>query len=169
MDFHAADRPTLERMLADPRFGEPLKDRIRARLATLPEATKEPRNSPRNSPRNNPRERQPSHTLGRMNQTEARYARDFLEPRIASGESIRYQHEKIKLRLAGGTWYTPDFFEELADGRIWVHEVKGGKVWDDAAVKFKVAAEQFPWWRWTKVQWRNGGWKVLRDHNPWNE
>ncbi len=46
MDFHAADRPTLERMLADPRFGEPMKDRIRARLATLPTTKAAPAAAP---------------------------------------------------------------------------------------------------------------------------
>lgn len=43
MDFSTADRPTLERMLADPRFGEPMKDRIRARLATMPASRKAPK------------------------------------------------------------------------------------------------------------------------------
>lgn len=51
---------------------------------------------------------------------------------------------------------------------MWVHEVKGGKIWDDAAVKFKVAMEQFPWWRWTKAQWKGGAWRVLHDHNPYS-
>lgn len=114
MDFHAADRPTLERMLADPRFGEPIKDRIRARLATMPVEGGEKYSGNYSAisaagesggMAETPR-RPPAHKLGRMNHTETRYVRDFLDPRIASGLSVRYQHEKVKLRLANGTWYT---------------------------------------------------------------
>lgn len=41
------------------------------------------------------------------------------------------------------TFYTPDFAVMRADGALEVHEVKG--FWtDDARVKIKVAADQYP-------------------------
>jgi len=59
-----------------------------------------------------------------------------------------YLFERIKLKLADNTFYTPDFFVMMADGTIEFHEVKGS--WkapgqDDSKVKIKVAAEQYKW------------------------
>ena len=50
----------------------------------------------------------------------------------------------MKLRLATGAWYTPDFAAaNPATRRIELHEVKG--FWREAArVRIKVAAEAFP-------------------------
>ncbi|WP_175904178.1 hypothetical protein [Burkholderia seminalis] len=51
--------------------------------------------------------------------------------------------DQIKFRLADNTFYTPDFAVMLASGRLEAHEVKGH--WqDDARVKVKVAADQYP-------------------------
>lgn len=77
-----------------------------------------------------------------MNKTEAEYAR-FLELRKAAGEIAWFAFEGVKLRLADKTFYTPDFAVMRADGLIEMHEVKGHWM-DDARVKIKVAAEQFP-------------------------
>lgn len=98
----------------------------------------------------------------RMNKTEARFARDHLEPRLSRGESRLWLFETVKLRLADRTWLTPDFWELLQDGSVHVHEVKGGYIREDARIKFRVAAEQFAWARWTMWQWKDGRWsKVL--------
>lgn len=74
-----------------------------------------------------------------------------------------YGFEAIKLRLAQGAYYTPDF-AVIEAGRLSFVEVKG--FWrDDALVKFKVAAEQFPFAFVAirkKRQAEGGGWDVLR-------
>lgn len=77
--------------------------------------------------------------------------------------------EKIKLRLADNTFYTPDFCVFMADGTIEFHEVKGS--WkapgqDDSKVKIKVAAETYQWAVFRSVEMKKvakkngGGWKV---------
>lgn len=82
------------------------------------------------------------HESGAMNKTEARYA-SHLELRRIRGEVASYTFEKVKIRIADNTFYTPDFFVVLPTMEIEFHEVKG--FWeDDARVKIKVAAETFP-------------------------
>jgi hypothetical protein len=89
----------------------------------------------------------PSFALGRLkqgkrNKTEVEYEA-FLKQRQMAGEIVWYAFEGVKLRLADKTFYTPDFAVMRSDGLIEMHEVKG--YWmDDARVKIKVAAEQFP-------------------------
>lgn len=80
---------------------------------------------------------------GAMNKTEAKYAA-ILEARKQAGEVAWYAFEPFKIRLADRTFYDVDFGVMLADGRLQVHEVKGGYVTDDGKVKVKVAAELFP-------------------------
>ncbi len=77
-----------------------------------------------------------------MNQTEAKYAQ-LLDLRQKAGEILWWEFEGITLKLADDTRYTPDFDVMLPDGSIECHETKG--FWrDDALVKIKVAAKQFP-------------------------
>jgi len=57
--------------------------------------------------------------------------------------------QNITLKLADDTRYSPDFFY-VHQGQIHAHEVKGF-FRDDAKVKIKVAARQFPWIRFTLV------------------
>jgi hypothetical protein len=79
---------------------------------------------------------------GAMNKTEAEYDR-LLARRQAAGEILWYRFEGVKLRLADKTFYTTDFFVMNAACELEVHEVKG--FWtDDARVKTKVAADQYP-------------------------
>lgn len=80
---------------------------------------------------------------GTMNSTETAYA-EHLELRRRAGEIVAFDFEAIKLRLAKRTFYEPDFLVTMADGSIEIHEVKGGPIEDDSAVKIKVAAKQFP-------------------------
>lgn len=103
----------------------------------------------------------PRPTPGTMNKTEKAYQDDVLAMRHLSGVSLFFGFEPFKLRLAGNTFYTPDFVEVLPD-RIRVIEVKGH--WeDDARVKIKVAAEAFWWFEFVAVTKRakkdGGGWK----------
>jgi hypothetical protein len=87
-----------------------------------------------------------------MNKVEQAYA-ETLALREGMGEVFRYRFEAIKLRLADMTWYTPDFDVLLVTGEIELIEVKAvtkaGKllIEDDASVKFKVARDAFPEFR----------------------
>lgn len=98
---------------------------------------------------------------GQMNKTESAYCQ-LLELRKRAGEIDWYRFEGIKLRLTDNTFYTPDFAVMLANGEMEMHEVKG--FWaDDARVKIKVAAEQYPF-RFIAVKPKakkaGGGWEV---------
>jgi hypothetical protein len=105
----------------------------------------------------------PIDPLAGMNKTEAAYAKD-LELRRLAREIVLWRFEPFKLRLAGKTFYTPDFEVMLPNGQIEFHEVKGGFWRDDARVKIKVAAETFPEFRFLAVTKRRkqdgGGWQV---------
>ena len=105
--------------------------------------------------------KQPRYTPGRMNGTESAYA-EKLRLLQSSGAIEAYVFESVKLRLADNTYYTPDFFVIYED-HFEIHEVKG--FWrEDARVKWKVAAEQFPWFRFVAAQMlpkkQGGGWKI---------
>lgn len=98
---------------------------------------------------------------GAMNKTEASYGQ-LLATRQAAGDIAWHRFEGLKLRLADSTFYTPDFAVMAADGVMECHEVKG--YWtDDARVKIKVAAEQYPF-RFVAVKVKakrdGGGWDV---------
>jgi hypothetical protein len=97
-----------------------------------------------------------------MNKLEAAYAENLeMTRRFASNPAfshglIAWKFDAIKLRLAKRTWYTPDFLVVTTDA-IELHEVKGH--WeDDARVKWKVAAESYPWFRFVAVTQKKGAW-----------
>jgi hypothetical protein len=82
---------------------------------------------------------------------------------------VNIMFERIKLRLADNTFYTPDYCVFMADGTIEFHEVKGS--WkapgqDDSKVKIKVAAETYKWAVFRSVELKKvakkngGGWQV---------
>ena len=90
-----------------------------------------------------------------MNKTEQAYAAHLALLQRA-GEIADYRFEPLKLRLADKTFYTPDFAVVRADC-LELHEVKG--FWeDDARVKIKVAAAQYPWFRFVAVQRKRQQW-----------
>ena len=98
--------------------------------------------------------------VGAQNKTEASYEATVLRPSLLAGEIAWYRFEGLKLRLADNTFYTGDYAVMLSNGQMEVHEVKG--FWtDDARVKIKVAAEQYPF-RFIAVKARakkhGGGW-----------
>ncbi len=95
-----------------------------------------------------------------MNQWETDYAA-ILESKRATGEVVLYRYEAVKLRLADKTFYTCDFMVMLPDGVIEFHEVKGH--WEeDARLKIKLAAEQFPEFTFRAFLRR-------RKEDPWTE
>ena len=98
---------------------------------------------------------------GQMNQTEAAYAQT-LELRKRAGELVWFRFEGLKFRLADNTFYTPDFAVMRSNGEMECHEVKG-RWTDDARVKIKVVADQYPF-RFLAVRKQTkkngGGWDV---------
>ncbi len=94
-----------------------------------------------------------------MNKWEALFAQR-LEIEKRERKVIEWKFEAVKLRLADRTFYTPDFMVVLADLRLAFYEVKG-HLRDDAAVKFKVAAETFPQFTWTMFRYKGGTWEAI--------
>lgn len=79
---------------------------------------------------------------GVMNKTEAAYAQ-HLEVLKHTGDVLWYRFEGLKFRLADKTFLTPDFVVMNRNHVIELHDVKGFMM-DDANVKMKVAADQYP-------------------------
>jgi hypothetical protein len=79
---------------------------------------------------------------GVMNKTESAYA-EHLEWLKRAGDVLWWRFEGLKFRLADKTFLTPDFTVMVRSGLIELHDVKGF-VMDDANVKIKVAADQYP-------------------------
>lgn len=82
---------------------------------------------------------------GVMNRLEADYAA-HLDGLIVSGDIITWRYEPLKLKLADKTYYSPDFLVIAADLGVELHEVKGF-MREDAAIKLKVAAETFAFFK----------------------
>lgn len=80
---------------------------------------------------------------GKMNKTELQYAAR-LEALKQAGEVLWYEFEPLNLRLADKCFYSVDFLVMLKNGQLECHEVKGGYITDDSLVKFKLAAQKFP-------------------------
>lgn len=99
-----------------------------------------------------------AHGNDRMNKTEAAYA-EVLEIQVKAGLIKRWRFNSMKLRLANKTWLTVDFCVTNTDNSIAWIEVKGH--WeDDARAKIKVAAEQYPEYRFvavSKIKRKDGG------------
>jgi hypothetical protein len=93
-----------------------------------------------------------------MNRTEEKYAW-ILEGRKLAGELQWYDFEKVTLKIGNDCRYTPDFFVVNRDGEVEFHEVKGSFMRDDAQVKIKVAAENFPF-RFFLAKLIKGGWDI---------
>lgn len=84
----------------------------------------------------------PKKRRGVPNKWESEYGLELYRLR-QSGFIKWYGFEAMRLRLADGCHYTPDFTVVNADGTVTFHEVKG-HVREAAMVRFKVAVEQFP-------------------------
>ena len=101
-----------------------------------------------------------------MNKLEGSYAQRLELERVA-GIWQWWAFEPLKLRLAAGAWYTPDFAMLDPGGHLVIHETKGH--WREAAmVRIKVAAELYPFFRFiavTKQRKRDGGAWVFRPYS----
>lgn len=123
-----------------------------ARLAALTKAVKRPARA--------------RHVQGQMNKLETKYAH-HLEMRKLAGAIRDYRFESMKFKLADKTYYTPDFLVIEADDSVTLIDVKGHHE-DDARVKAKVAAKDFPWFRFQSMRWADGQWQV-EDFPPYSE
>ena len=81
-------------------------------------------------------------TRGYRSKLEADYA-DELERERLAGEIVSWEYERLKLRLADGTWYTPDFWVTALSGEFEIRETKGHK-FQAGMIKLKVAASLYP-------------------------
>lgn len=155
-DLATLDLATLKRLHRDPRMGEVQLGKIASRIAELEE--------PAVAVVDLAKPKKPAaHVRGVMNQTEARYARDVMDIQVAGGTCLRYEFEGLTFRIPEIGIYTPDFVGWMADGSLWCHEVKNRQIWPKDVIKFKAAARERPWIRWTLTQWKDGRWTVL--HN----
>ncbi len=94
---------------------------------------------------------------GEMNKTETRWSQ-LLDLKKRDGEILDYRYEPIKLRIGHNCFYTPDFMVVCAD-RFIMQEIKGGWIEDDAMVKFKAAANLYPWFVWEMHQYKKREWR----------
>ncbi len=99
-----------------------------------------------------------------MNKTEIKFSHR-LEALKRSGTIVEWRFEALKFRLADMTTYTPDFLVIGTDGSITLIDTKAywkkaGKVGitEDANVKIKVVAEQYPWFAFQTTWEQDGGW-----------
>ncbi len=94
-----------------------------------------------------------------MNKTERLYA-THLRWQQEMGDIDAWAFEPIKLRLAGRTFYTPDFLVVTAPYKYELIEVKGF-MREDAAVKIKVAADKYGHlFDFSLVYRRGSGWDI---------
>ncbi len=83
----------------------------------------------------------------------------LLEAMVRAGKVRSWRYEKLTLKLADDCRYTPDFMVVENDGGITLEEVKGH--WrDDARVKVRVAATQFPEFTFQGLTLAKGVWSI---------
>lgn len=78
-----------------------------------------------------------------MNEWEAKFAQT-LEARKKAGELVWWAYEPIRIRLADGTFYRPDFVTVDQHGRTEIYEVKGF-MREASRVRLRVATEKLPY------------------------
>lgn len=99
---------------------------------------------------------------GEPNGTEARFAREVLDPMVLRGALDSYECEGMTLRIAGVGAVTPDFVG-WRDGVPVLFEVKAHVVHEASVLRMKVHAAARPWLRWRIYARRNGEWRVHFD------
>lgn len=67
--------------------------------------------------------------------------------------------EALKFRLADGCYYTPDF-AMIVDGMLELHEVKGF-MREAARLRYKIAQEQYPFFKFRMFKKEGGSWKGM--------
>ena len=84
---------------------------------------------------------------------------EFLAWLRAFYPSEKFYPQSIRFRLANGVTYSPDIVSFTWSDQTTVWEVKGKMAWDDAIVKLKVFAAQYPEIR-VRLAWKqNNRWE----------
>lgn len=109
----------------------------------------------------------PRHERGVMNKVETLYS-ELLERSRMAGDVLDWGFEKIKFKLADNTYFEIDFYYIARDMSLYLVECKAAwkqkdgsykAHWeDDARVKIKVAAQQFPFFRFLGMSRSPTGW-----------
>jgi hypothetical protein len=92
---------------------------------------------------------------GKMNALEAAYSNHLWQLQCA-GEILWYRYEAIRLRLADGAMFTPDFMVLPASGILEARETKGF-MREAGRVRLLVAASMYPF-RFILVRKKGSGW-----------
>lgn len=98
----------------------------------------------------------------KLNKTEARFKREWLDVWIHEGAIDRLcRHESYKLPCGAGTWLAPDF-PTWKDGRLTCYEVKGAFIREDAISKLKACATVNPEITFYLCQYKGGKWIIQK-------
>lgn len=100
----------------------------------------------------------------KQNGDEERYGRELQNAWIISGKTDFFAFQPVRLRLAPGTFYIPDYiYRIIKENIVTVFEIKGQR---HAAgiVKFKVARDKFPQFGFCMPRWdrKLGRWCRVR-------
>ena len=79
-------------------------------------------------------------------------------------DAVLFQALKFRIGVVGGRcWFSPDFVKVgRSSGHITVFEVKGPFVREDSTIKFKAAAEKYPFCTWEMHQrQKDGTWRKI--------
>lgn len=86
------------------------------------------------------------------------YAR-YLDSCKTAGEIWDWMYHPWRLRLAEGTYYTPDFLVVIPGGLIELHETKGF-MREAARVRLNVAADKFKYITFKLIKRARHGWDI---------
>lgn len=105
---------------------------------------------------------------GKMNPTERARA-EVLEQLRQAGEIQGWLAQAVTLQLGERCTYRPDFLVLELDGGVTLEEVKGSHGWrldPKGRIKFKWAAEAFPFFTFRGVIQKDGGGWESEEHTP---
>jgi hypothetical protein len=92
----------------------------------------------------------------------SRWEKEYAAELAASSGVGLWKYEPMRFRLADGAWYKPDFMWIDYSGKIHFDEIKGFER-PAAILRWKVAAELYPMFKWRMLTKRDGAWIVTRE------
>lgn len=98
------------------------------------------------------------------NETERLFEDHYLKPMLIAGEISKYRFESIRLRLANGHSYRPEWSAVNASGRLVFWEVKAGlrRQREAGISQIKVAADKYPEFEFYYCLWTGADWKITK-------
>ncbi len=90
-----------------------------------------------------------------------RLEKDWSQVLTGDAAVTSWRFEALKLRLATGAYYTPDFFVVTEDGLVELHETKG-HMREAARVRLLTAADLYPEFEFKLIRRSKGGqsWEI---------